>query len=363
MSSSESDSDFDLNFISNAVKNTTDRIKKVKSNLKIPLSDIGDVVCHQKTDARQSKASTPSKKSPVPEVVLDKQDKGKKKEVSITPPASPTTLRKDSEERIKNRSKKTQKALIEISSTIIRNEQIPVAQIPTHSNDQGQDCIQIIDQNDLNSSLESIEIVNCDKNIEVELKIRWKLAIHRVKLKTLDRFGLLFHKFTEQVKEPPGSLVFRLKDKILYANDTYQSLKLNIVDIIDASYIGMDMQASYHEDLVDIKIQSIETNSRNASKTIKIRKYDPMENLMNIYAEKIKVNASDLIFKFEGSSIKPTDTPDSLDLESGDCIDVYGIKIKETEKEKKRPKRKNSKRDKQKEIIKPMIVIDDTMFN
>jgi len=360
--SSESDSDFDLSFVSNAVQKTQDTIKKVKSGYKMTLCDTSEYEIKQKSDSKITIKPSPIKESTVPEVVFVEQKISERdtpeKEVSITPPSSPTILRKDSKEEHRNRSMKTQKALFKLSSTRIRNEQIEA-----QPKDSTQDCIEIIGQTNRYSSSEGIEIVNIEKSFEVDLKIRWKHAIHRIRLNTSARFGLLFDKFTAQVKENIGSLIFRHKGKILYRTDSYKSLQLSIVDIIDANYVDHETRDFIPEDLVELKIQSIVTNSRNSSKTIKIRKSDPMECLMNTYAAEMNVCPTELTFKFEGNLIDlKNDTPESLDLEDGDCIDAFGIKMKEDVKERKLPKRIKSK-EKARDKIKPMIVIDDTMFD
>jgi len=361
--SSESDSDFDLSFVSNAVQKTEERIKKVKSDYKINLCDNTENETKTSSDSKKSKEPSPIKKPRVPEVVCEEQTIAEKnsseKEVSITPPSSPTMLRKDSKEEQRNRSMKTQKALLKLSSTRIRNEQIEA-----QSKDSTEDCIEIIGQTNRYSSSEGIEIVNIEKSIEVDLKIRWKHAIHRIRLNTSSRFGLLFDKFTAQVKENIGALIFRHQGKILYRTDSYKSLQLTVVDIIDANYVDHETREFIPEDLVELKIQSIATNSRNSSKTIKIRKSDPMECLMNTYAAQMNISPSKLTFKFEGNLIDlKNDTPESLDMEDGDCIDAFGVKVKEDVKERKLPKRKTSKQEKQREKIKHMIVIDDTMFD
>ena len=48
-----------------------------------------------------------------------------------------------------------------------------------------------------------------------------------------------------------------------------------------------------------------------------------MQVLMNNYAEKENVNLSSLTFKFDGELLSGTETPISLELEGGECIDVY----------------------------------------
>ena len=73
-------------------------------------------------------------------------------------------------------------------------------------------------------------------------------------------------------------------------------------------------------DMLQFKVQ---TQNRSSSINVSIRKEDPMRVLMEKYAEQSKIELSRLSFQFDGEALQPDDTPIDLDLDGGECIDVY----------------------------------------
>ena len=56
---------------------------------------------------------------------------------------------------------------------------------------------------------------------------------------------------------------------------------------------------------------------------ISLRPTDPMMVLFEKYSEATSISVDKLTFKFDGDTIENDDTPKSLDLEGGECIDVH----------------------------------------
>lgn len=50
---------------------------------------------------------------------------------------------------------------------------------------------------------------------------------------------------------------------------------------------------------------------------------DKFERLFKMYAERNKVEVKKLVFSFDGDKISPTATPDSLEMEENDIIEVH----------------------------------------
>ena len=59
-----------------------------------------------------------------------------------------------------------------------------------------------------------------------------------------------------------------------------------------------------------------------------------MNILMNLYAEKQNLKLNSLVFKLDGDILDGAETPRTLELEGGECIDVYQ-RIPEREREMK----------------------------
>lgn len=49
---------------------------------------------------------------------------------------------------------------------------------------------------------------------------------------------------------------------------------------------------------------------------------EKFDKLLKVYAKKAKLNPSDLSFVFDGEKINPSSTPQDLDLEDEDMIEV-----------------------------------------
>ncbi|OAF64618.1 Small ubiquitin-related modifier 1 [Intoshia linei] len=55
----------------------------------------------------------------------------------------------------------------------------------------------------------------------------------------------------------------------------------------------------------------------------KIKRTTPMRKLMKAFTEKTAMRYETSRFRFDGDPINETDTPNSLGLEDGDCIDAF----------------------------------------
>ena len=54
----------------------------------------------------------------------------------------------------------------------------------------------------------------------------------------------------------------------------------------------------------------------------KIKRSTPMRKLINAYCKKQGIDATNVRFLFDGENIKVDDTPDKLQMDENDCIDV-----------------------------------------
>lgn len=50
---------------------------------------------------------------------------------------------------------------------------------------------------------------------------------------------------------------------------------------------------------------------------------DKFERLFKMYADKLKLDQKSLVFCFDGDKISPTATPDELDMEDNDIVEVH----------------------------------------
>ena len=74
------------------------------------------------------------------------------------------------------------------------------------------------------------------------------------------------------------------------------------------------------DDQIELKVRS---QARNSQVVVSIRPEEPMSILMQKYADAASLDITKLVFRFDGDNLEDDDTPASLDLEGGECIDVY----------------------------------------
>ena len=73
----------------------------------------------------------------------------------------------------------------------------------------------------------------------------------------------------------------------------------------------------------DEKINLVCQDQSGAEVHFKVRKNMPFRKLMEAYAERQGRTIQELRFTFEGNRLDPTQTPEDLDMEADDVIDVF----------------------------------------
>ncbi|RLN22401.1 uncharacterized protein C2845_PM07G15220 [Panicum miliaceum] len=66
----------------------------------------------------------------------------------------------------------------------------------------------------------------------------------------------------------------------------------------------------------------ISIQDKNAQQQIRVYKDEKFDKLLKVYAKKAKLNPSDLVFVFDGEKVNLSSTPEDLDLEDDDMLEV-----------------------------------------
>lgn len=82
------------------------------------------------------------------------------------------------------------------------------------------------------------------------------------------------------------------------------------------------LEASKDPNVILLRVQSSE---KKAVTMVSLGITEKMSILMHKYAEEKQINLKQLQFMFDGEILSPRSTPKSLDMEGGECIDVYKI--------------------------------------
>jgi len=158
--------------------------------------------------------------------------------------------------------------------------------------------------------------INMDEKITV--KVRFCSDVTRIKLTRVQYFKEIIQELARKARVEPTNIRLYLNDKPLDPYDSLKTVSIGIADIIDAA-ITQEAAISSATRL-QFKVQ---TQNRTSVAQISIRTEDSMSVLMEKYAAKTHHALTNLTFKFDGDLLQPGDTPTSLDLEGGECIDVY----------------------------------------
>ncbi|KAK3587645.1 hypothetical protein CHS0354_032853 [Potamilus streckersoni] len=164
---------------------------------------------------------------------------------------------------------------------------------------------------------------------DITVRIQLKSEMHRFVMKRWQPFSHIMKQLTEQEGVPESHIMLVHKDKTLDESDTPNSVKLHTADIIECHIISRFEEGDSPElnnslgienpDLIELCVQSC--NRRNKV-FIKVDKRKTMDKLMKLYADRVNVDSSKLKFFFDGEEMDITQTPESMDIENGDCIDV-----------------------------------------
>lgn len=72
---------------------------------------------------------------------------------------------------------------------------------------------------------------------------------------------------------------------------------------------------------------NIKVTDNNNEVFFKIKRSTKLEKLMNAFCERQGKSATSVRFLFEGQRVQKTDTPDTLDMQDGDTLEVHQEQI------------------------------------
>ncbi|XP_042888965.1 hepatoma-derived growth factor-related protein 2-like [Penaeus japonicus] len=167
----------------------------------------------------------------------------------------------------------------------------------------------------------------CDNSdSEMMLRVRFESEYLRLPIKKMQKFSHIYQVLAERFSVGVSQIILSHRDKIIDPEICPKQLGLTIADIIEGG-IQSKNYSNGTESTEENNPGNIRLKVQNASKkgvvTIHINRYDKMQVLMQRYAEEKKVDLSALRFHFDGEKLDPSDTPDNLDLDGDECIDVY----------------------------------------
>jgi len=307
-----SDDEFDLDFVSHAAETVKTNWKKTFDKKIEPKAANAGSKTRLGSDPAPSHKSKRGKENEVDTKAAEELLSDE--EVSITPPASPSGTPAGKGVRGAKMTKKTQKALEQLKTTNVIKEK----KDSRRSKGRGRGNTSLGEDGLLLISDEEQE--NEDS---MELKVRWKTDIVRVKVSQRDRMGKVMDKVAEKVGVTVGDIRLYLgesSEEQISRDSTVSGLGLSIVSVLYGRG-RVVAEGEKDEGTIQVKLQ---TKDRRAQPVmLDIRPTDNMETVMEKFSSKAGLDRGKLKFFFDGEVLEGAATAEELELEGGECIDVH----------------------------------------
>lgn len=167
-----------------------------------------------------------------------------------------------------------------------------------------------------------------DENYEVSVKVWWKFErFDKFVIRRFQKIASLFDHYSELEHVPQSQIWLTLSDVQVHPNDSPDSLKLTVASVLEGGVVYGEVKNASNQVKHTLNVDEMELKvQRKGCKQpilIRINKTQKMRVLMLKCAECLDVPAEKLKFSFDGESLNPNETPVDLDMEGGECIDVY----------------------------------------
>ncbi|XP_044727835.1 uncharacterized protein CG4449 [Chrysoperla carnea] len=173
------------------------------------------------------------------------------------------------------------------------------------------------------------EQIVSDVNFEHKIKVWWQCnELTEFKIRKYQKLQTIFDFYANREKIPLNRLIFLLNNKTIYPTDTPDMLKLERIHIIEGGCINEDVvdmvggarESNNAASMIQLKVQ---LRDRKKPLHVFIKKTEPLSVLMAKCTEELECDIKKLRFEFDGDLLNPNDTPESLDFDGGECIDVF----------------------------------------
>lgn len=158
------------------------------------------------------------------------------------------------------------------------------------------------------------------------LKIIWDGKLEKFNIRRHQKIGIVMNIIAEREKSNPKDVLFTFNDRILKADETPASLDYKITDFIHGRiFQTADSGASASSKRVlgpnDIEIK-IQSDKFKKPLIIIVNKNESFKVATIKCAEEIGVKPETIQFKFDGDIINLKQTPEDLDMDGGEVIDL-----------------------------------------
>lgn len=153
------------------------------------------------------------------------------------------------------------------------------------------------------------------------LKMYYNFKIYKFDMTYNTSLSVALKDLTDKLSKQANSIILQHKGEPVPSEATPASLKLCVTDILEACDYNCNnsSQAQKHPDQLELILQ--DGRSKKAT-TYNFFKDQPFSELKQLYAERASVDLHRVHLQFDGDLVEDEQTPNELELEDGDVIDV-----------------------------------------
>ncbi|XP_067948791.1 NFATC2-interacting protein-like [Watersipora subatra] len=194
--------------------------------------------------------------------------------------------------------------------------------------DQIQSCIQQSYDDDMHQQVPCVADTpssTTHHGSRVKVRVKMPSGVEKYELANTD----CLYDIREQVarRESVGAARVSMfyNDSLVTETDTVLSLGLTVADTVEIYILAGDQEITCNNGAdsgITIKVQG--KGGQRDVETVSIGPDESMDVLMKKFAKIKGLDGTSLTFQFDGDFISSSDTPTTLGIEDGDCVDVSG---------------------------------------
>ncbi|GLH06645.1 Uncharacterized protein GBIM_12119 [Gryllus bimaculatus] len=223
------------------------------------------------------------------------------------------------------RTRKTRKRAKEKTGPTTRVEPAAASEVVILSSDDDKDVddVQYCESKSSNTHILNTSSADLNETESIDLTLD---DIEEDEDTLHQTFSIVFEELASKENVPVDKILLILRDKIFISkDDSPESLNISVVDLIEGgitkeAHKNISNRKETKKNLLEFKCV---LKDRKKPLLVSIRKSDSMHCLMEKASELLECSLEKLKFKFEGEELEGRATPEELELEGGEVIEVF----------------------------------------
>lgn len=184
-------------------------------------------------------------------------------------------------------------------------------------------CEELLLSDDSSDSLVCLDkcpLLPVDEDDELVFMVQCQSRMLRYSIAPHAPFAEILEKLAQECSVGTSQVMLLAKEQPVQPEDTPQSLALSAADILECvirKYGEPSSKAA--KNMITLKFQCA---NKRSTESIETALDEPLQVGARVFAEKLGLPFSKLVYKFDGEKVDLRSTPEDLGIEDGDCVDV-----------------------------------------